>query len=106
MTIAEPSPTAGRLVLAAVLGLLGSTVYGLSVWAVESQLAHFTAPALNGLHLGIGLFFVLGWLLMIFRDYLPDPVGDSWITRIYVWALRSSQPLRNSLNVRRSAYRL
>lgn len=106
MTIAEPSPTAGRLVLAAALGLLGSTVYGLSVWAVESQLAHFTAPALNGLHPGIGLFFVLGWLLMIFRDYLPDPVGDSWITRIYVWALRSSQPLRNSLNVRRSAYRL
>jgi NAD(P)H-quinone oxidoreductase subunit 5 len=43
---------------------------------------------------------------MIFRDYLPDPVGDGWITRIYVWALRSSQPLRKTLNIRRSTYRL
>ncbi|MEQ8703921.1 MAG: proton-conducting transporter membrane subunit [Phaeodactylibacter sp.] len=106
MTIAEPSPTTGRLVLAATLGLLGSTIYGLSVWAVESQLAQLTAPALNGLHMGIAGFFVLGWLLMVFRDYLPGTVNDSWIARIYLWALRASQPMRTTLNLRRSAYRL
>lgn len=106
MTITAPSPTLGRGLLAAMFGLLGATVYGASVGAVESQLVHMTAPALNGLHVGLAIFFVLGWLLMIFRDYLPDAVSDGWIARVYGWALRSSQPLRTTLNLRRSAYRL
>lgn len=106
MTIVEPSPTPGRGLVAAVFGLLGAAVYGVSVWSVESQLIAASAPGLNGLHIGIALFFLLGWLMMIFRDYLPDPVSDSWIARIYTWALRSSQPLRRTLSLRRTAYRL
>lgn len=106
MAILQPSPTIGRALLAAGLGLLGATLYGISVWAVESQLAHLTAPGLSGLHIGIAAFFVVGWLLMIFRAYLPEPVEDSWMARTYIWALRASQPLRPTLNLRRSAYRL
>ncbi len=106
MTILQPSPTAARALLAAGLGLLGATVYGVSVWAVETQLSPLTAPPLSGLHAAIALFFVLGWLLMIFREYLPGPAEDGWMIRIYAWALRASQPLRTTLNLRRSAYRL
>jgi len=106
MTILQPSPTFGRGLLAAALGLLGATVYGLSVWAVELQVAHFTALPLNALHLSIAAFFLLGWLFMVFRAYLPKAIESRWLSPLYVRFLQSSQPVRSSLNLRRSAYRL
>ncbi len=106
MTILQPDPTIGRALLAAALGLLGTTVYGLSVWAVESQLAQFAAQPLNVLHIGLAAFFLLGWLAMIFRAYLPKSSGQSWLVPLYLRALKVSQPGKDSLNLRRSAYKL
>ncbi len=105
MTILQPSPSISRGLLAAAFGLLGTTVYGLSVWAVERQIAHFTALPLNALHLSIAAFFLLGWLMMIFRAYLPSAIEGRWLSPLYVRFLQSSQPVRSSLNLRRSAYR-
>lgn len=106
MTILQPSPTVGRTLLATSLGLLGATVYGLSVWAVETQIAHLPAPPLNVLHISIAAFFGAGWLAMIFRAYLPRSAGQTWLARIYMKALMSSQPAKGTVNLRRSAYRM
>jgi len=106
MTILQPDPTIGRALLAAVLGLFGTTVYGLSVWAVETQIVYFSAQPLNALHIGIALFFLLSWLAMIFRAYLPSSVGQLWLAPLYLRAMKGSQPARRTVNLRRSAYKL
>ena len=106
MTILQPNPSLGRALLAGAFGLLGSVVYGASVWAVESQVANMLAQPLAGWHLAILALFGLGWLLMIFRRYLPTSATAGWIAPLYMRALRGSQPPMASMNVRRGDYRL
>jgi len=106
MTILQPQPALGRALLAATLGLLGSVVYGASVWAVESQLSAMVAQPLAGWHVAILVLFVIGWLLMIFRRFLPASATDGWIAPLYMRALRGSQPSIASVNTRRGEYRL
>ena len=106
MTILQPSPSLGRGLLAAALGLLGATVYGASVWAVETQIAHLPAPALNAAHIGIAIFFALGWLAMIFRAQFPSFVSQQWMAPLYVRFLKGSQPKHSTLSLRRSSYKL
>jgi len=106
MTILQTRPSLGRALLAAGLGLLGAIGYGASVWSVESQLAALPAPPLNTLHLAILVFFVLGWLLMIFRAYLPAVLSDRLLAPLYVRALRDSQPERSTLTLQRGTYRM
>jgi NAD(P)H-quinone oxidoreductase subunit 5 len=106
MTIVQPSPSLGRGLLAAVLGLLGATVYGASVWAVETQIAHLPAPTLNAAHIGIAIFFALGWLAMIFRAHFPSDLSQQWMAPLYVRLLKGSQPKRSTLSMRRSGYKL
>lgn len=106
MTIVQPSPSLGRGLLAAVLGLLGATVYGASVWAVETQIAHLPAPKLNAAHIGIAIFFALGWLAMIFRAHLPSALSQQWMASLYLRFLKGSQPKQSTLSLRRSSYKL
>lgn len=105
MTILQTKLSLGRALLAAMFTLVGSGVYGASVWLVETQL--FTLPALplNALHLAIMAIFVLGWLLTIFRLYLPTQWVDTVIAPLYVRVLRSSQPDRMTTTLHRSQYR-
>ncbi len=104
MAILQPRLSLGRATLAAVLGLFGATVYGASVWMVESQLTPLTALPLNGLHLAILTFFSLGWLAMIFRAYLPGLLGERLTAPLYVQALRDSQPEETTLSLKRGHY--
>lgn len=106
MTILQPQPGLGRALLAAGLGLFGASVYGFSVWMVESRLAPLPAPPLNGLHLGGLAFFVAGWLLMIFRDYLPAVLLDRLIAPLYVGTLQDSQPGRSTFTLLRGRYKM
>ncbi len=106
MTILQPRPGLGRALLAAGLGLLGATVYGASVWMVETQLAPLPAPPLSALHLAVLAFFVLGWLLMIFRAYLPASLTDRLLAPLYVRVLRDSQPDTTTLTLQRGQYRM
>jgi hypothetical protein len=73
---------------------------------VESRLAPLPAPPLNGLHLGGLAFFVAGWLLMIFRDYLPAVLIDRLIAPLYVGALQDSQPGRSTFTLLRGRYKM
>lgn len=104
MAILQPRFSLGRAVLAAGLGLFGATAYGLSVWMVESQLAPLPAPPLNALHLAILAIFILGWLVMIFRAYLPGFLGEKLTAPLYVRVLRDSQPEQTTLNLQRGQY--
>lgn len=106
MTILQTRPGPARAALALVLGLLGATVYGGSVWLVESRLAPLTGAPLNGWHLAVLAFFVLGWLVMIFRAYLPGSFGERLLAPLYVRALLGSQPARTAMTFRRSNYRI
>lgn len=105
MAILQTKLSLGRALLAATFTLLGSTVYGASVWLVETQLITLPALPLNALHLAIMAIFVLGWLLAIFRLYLPSQWVDKVGAPLYVRALKSSQPNRTTLTLRRSEYR-
>ncbi len=104
MAIMQPRFTLGRTALAAIFGLLGSAVYGLSVRLVESQLTPLTALPLNGLHLAILAFFSIGWLVMIFWAYLPGQLGGQFIAPLYVRALRGSQPKETTVSLTRGHY--
>ena len=104
MAILQPRLSPGRAVLAAALGLFGATVYGASVWLVESQMAPLPAPPLNALHLAILTIFVLGWLAMIFRGYLPRLLGERLTAPLYVRVLRDSQPERTTMSPQRGQY--
>ena len=106
MTILQPQPHLGRALLAAGLGLLGAVVYGASVWLVETQLAPLPAPPLSALHLVVLAFFVLGWLAMIFRAYLPASLTDRLLAPLYVRVLRDSQPDPSTLTLQRGQYRM
>lgn len=106
MTILQPNPTPGRAAVAATLGLLGSVVYGISVWAVEQQLMVLEAQPLAYWHVAILLLFVGGWLLMIFRAYLPGVATDRWLAPLYIRALRNSQPPARTLTTQRGDYSL
>ena len=58
------------------------------------------------LHLAVLIFFVLGWLLMIFRAYLPGVLSDHLLAPLYVRALRGSQPEQSTLTLQRGTYRI
>jgi len=106
MTILQLQPSPGRAVIAATFGLFGATVYGASVWLVETQLAPLPAPPLGGLHLAVLAFFVVGWLLMLFRAYLPASLTDRLLAPLYVRVLRDSQPDASTLTLQRGQYRM
>ncbi len=106
MTILQPAPSIGRALLAGGLGLLGATVYGASVFLVEQQLPQFTPLPMRLIHWVTLALFLTGWLLMIFRGYLPGSIASSWLVRIYVRALRSSQPQSSTMTLHRGLYRL
>lgn len=104
MAILQPRLSLGRAALAAALGLFGASVYGASVWLVESQLAPLSAPPLNTLHLAILAIFIIGWLAMIFRAYLPGLPGERLMASLYVRVLRDSQPEPTTLSLQRGQY--
>lgn len=105
MTILQTKVAFDRALLAMLFAFLGATIYGASVWLVETQLTTLPALPLNALHLSVLAFFVLGWLLMIFRNYLPAAWLDRYAAPLYVRALNSSQPDRMTFTLRRNQYR-
>ncbi len=106
MTILQPRPEVGRALIAGGIGLLGATVYGTSVWLVETQLMEIGVQPLTAIHIIIAAFFLLGWLMMIFRAYLPNSISQGLLTKLYVRALLDSQPASQTMNLQRKAYRL
>lgn len=106
MTILQPRPELGRAFIAGGIGLLGSTVYGTSVWLVETQLIEISVQPLTAIHIAIALFFLVDWLMMIFRAYLPQNIGQGLLAKLYVRSLQGSQPTPETLNLQRKAYRL
>ncbi len=104
MAILLPRFSAFRIFLASGLGLFGASVYGLSVWLVETQLFDFVPQPLSALHLIILSLFLIGWLSMIFRTYLPESLQSNLLTPLYLRVLRASQPARSTLTLRRSQY--
>lgn len=106
MTILQANPGWSRALLAAVLGLFGATVYGASVWLVETQLMALPAPPLHSMHLMVMVFFVAGWLAMIFRAYLPESLTDRLLAPLYVRVLRDSQPEHATLTLKRGKYQV
>lgn len=104
MAILLPRFSAFRIFLASGLGLFGASVYGLSVWLVETQLFPFIPRPLSALHLIILSLFLIGWLSMIFRAYLPESLQNRLLAPLYLRVLRASQPARLTLTLRRSQY--
>lgn len=104
MTILHTKPTVGRAILAGALGLAGAAVYGIAVGWVEHQIPMDLGRPLATWHLALLGLFVLGWLLMLFRSYLPTGAGRSWLTPLYVRALGASRPASTTWTTRRTQF--
>ncbi len=103
MTILQTRPGLARALTAASFGLLGVLVYGFAVRIVEQQLAPLPALPLSAWRVALMAFFVVAWLLMIFRAYLPAFPG---VATLYVRALRAARPASFTWSLRRGDYRI
>jgi len=104
MTILHTQPTLGRALLAGTLGLAGAAVYGLAVGWVEHHIPMDLGRPMATWHLVLLGVFVLGWLLMLFRSYLPVSAGRSWLMPLYVRALGASRPTSNTWTSQRTQF--
>ena len=97
-----------NLPITILLTVLASSVYGLSVWAIEAALVPIDImhpQALNAFHL-IGLvLLIIAWLIMIFKKQWISNVNMArpWLM-LYVKALNDSQPHPSTITAHRNQY--